>query len=524
MMLLRTLVVLLTGLLVPSTIVAQVTFNQIALTGEAVPGVDGSEFFDFSGGPSINASGDVAFQSQLNPPGVFGPIQAIFGPTSEAPLGVIAITGTQPPGVPDGALYSTFFAPSLNASGETVFRSNMSVGLGQVTSITQEAIFGSTSGAGSPLELIARLGDSAGLTDGAAFNFFSQVSLNDSGDVAFGSFLRTGTGAPVSLFNDATIFGPTSGVGSPLGLIVREGDPVPGVAGMEFDFLFTPALNASGDVAFRGGLRTAPGVVDDSSNNGIFGPISGAGSPLGLIAREGAPAPGVTDGAVFGSFVSPMLNASGDVAFPATLRGASVGADNGNAIFGPTSGAGSSLGLIARADTPAPGLADGAEFNSFGFVSLNAAGTTAFAATLRTGTGAPVGLNNNRGLFINSAGEQECILRSGDQITVTLPDGSGTEERTVGFVELSPTGLSDQGVVAFQVTFTDLTQGIFTADTGSVLLGDVNLDGIVNFLDISPFIMRLTTGVVQAEADINQDGIISFLDIAPFIQVLTSQS
>ena len=33
--------------------------------------------------------------------------------------------------------------------------------------------------------------------------------------------------------------------------------------------------------------------------------------------------------------------------------------------------------------------------------------------------------------------------------------------------------------------------------------------------------MRLTTGVVQAEADINQDGIVNFLDIAPFIQVLT---
>jgi len=522
MMLLRIPFVLLAVLLVPTSIVAQVTFNQIALTGEAVPGVDGSEFFNFGGGPSINASGDVAFQSQLNPPGFFGPIQAIFGPTSEAPLGVIAITGTQPPGVPDGALYSTFFAPSLNASGETVFRSNMSLGLGQVTINTQEAIFGSTSGAGSPLELIARRGDSAGLTDGAAFNFFSQVSLNDSGDVAFGSLLRTGTGASGS--NDATIFGPTSGVGSPLGLIVREGDPVPGVAGMEFDFLFPPALNASGDVAFRGELRTAPEVVDSSSNNGIFGPISGAGSPLGLIAREGDPASGVTDGAVFDSFVSPMLNASGDVAFPATLRGASVGADNGNAIFGPTSGAGSSLGLIARADTPAPGLADGAEFNSFVFVSLNAAGTTAFVATLRTGTGAPVGLDNNRGLFINSAGEQECILRSGDQITVTLPDGSGTEERTVGFVELSPTGLSDQGVVAFRVTFTDLTQGIFTAGTGSVLLGDVNRDGIVNFLDISPFIMRLTSGALLAEADINQDGIINFLDIAPFIQVLTSQS
>ena len=53
-----------------------------------------------------------------------------------------------------------------------------------------------------------------------------------------------------------------------------------------------------------------------------------------------------------------------------------------------------------------------------------------------------------------------------------------------------------------------------------VLLGDVNLDGNVNFLDISPFISRLLTGDYQVEADVNQDDAVSFLDITPFIVLL----
>ena len=55
-----------------------------------------------------------------------------------------------------------------------------------------------------------------------------------------------------------------------------------------------------------------------------------------------------------------------------------------------------------------------------------------------------------------------------------------------------------------------------------VVLGDINLDGVVNFLDISPFIGRLTSGVFQIEADVNQDSFINFLDIAPFIAILSS--
>ena len=53
--------------------------------------------------------------------------------------------------------------------------------------------------------------------------------------------------------------------------------------------------------------------------------------------------------------------------------------------------------------------------------------------------------------------------------------------------------------------------------------GDVNRDGSVNFLDISPFISVLSTGDFQAEADVNQSGAVDFLDISPFIEILVGQ-
>ena len=53
------------------------------------------------------------------------------------------------------------------------------------------------------------------------------------------------------------------------------------------------------------------------------------------------------------------------------------------------------------------------------------------------------------------------------------------------------------------------------------VLGDVNLDGVVNFLDISPFISVLSGGPFQVEADIDENGVVNFLDISPFIAILS---
>lgn len=59
-----------------------------------------------------------------------------------------------------------------------------------------------------------------------------------------------------------------------------------------------------------------------------------------------------------------------------------------------------------------------------------------------------------------------------------------------------------------------------TRPSTATLLGDVNLDGAVNFLDISPFIAVLSANGFQLEADVNGDDAVNFLDISAFIDLL----
>ena len=70
------------------------------------------------------------------------------------------------------------------------------------------------------------------------------------------------------------------------------------------------------------------------------------------------------------------------------------------------------------------------------------------------------------------------------------------------------------------------TQGLVTLQRNEAevgfLLGDCNLDGVVSFLDIQPFIDALTSGSFLDHADINGDGTVSFLDISGFIALLSS--
>jgi len=91
----------------------------------------------------------------------------------------------------------------------------------------------------------------------------------------------------------------------------------------------------------------------------------------------------------------------------------------------------------------------------------------------------------------------------------------GTLSNTFGTVNL-PTldsGLSwDDSAL-----YTDGTLSVSSA----VMLGDVNGDGVVDGLDIQPFVDLLTGGGYQAEADINSDAVVDGLDIQPFVDIIT---
>jgi hypothetical protein len=49
------------------------------------------------------------------------------------------------------------------------------------------------------------------------------------------------------------------------------------------------------------------------------------------------------------------------------------------------------------------------------------------------------------------------------------------------------------------------------------ILGDVNLDGLVNGLDVDPFVDVLLSGPYQVEADMNNDHVVNGLDVDPFV-------
>jgi len=86
----------------------------------------------------------------------------------------------------------------------------------------------------------------------------------------------------------------------------------------------------------------------------------------------------------------------------------------------------------------------------------------------------------------------------------------------------------------YQITVTHegsdyLETASFDDDSGQVvvvvpatgILGDVNMDGMVNLLDISPFVEILGNNLYQFEADLNEDGIVNLLDIDPFVSLLS---
>ena len=168
--------------------------------------------------------------------------------------------------------------------------------------------------------------------------------------------------------------------------------------------------------------------------------------------------------------------------------------------------------------------------NNFFSGGLANAGVDALGVSLGTRSGnAPIGVvewDGDAQTTLNPLTNADVI---GDDLTFVLTvDADGNYTYTLGTASGSGTTDVDLSTAFFKAR----TQGSnlnsiesITIDVVSdFLLGDVNLDGTVNFLDIAPFINLLATGEFQAEADANQDGEVTFLDISAFIDLLSSSS
>ena len=113
-------------------------------------------------------------------------------------------------------------------------------------------------------------------------------------------------------------------------------------------------------------------------------------------------------------------------------------------------------------------------------------------------------------LAISQSGEGTGVRELRDPYV--FEDDKGTASTADDELFLFYTGSGEEAIGVAQLTF-----------NAAVLLGDVNLDEEVNFLDIGPFIRLLASGSFQVEADFTGNGRVDFLDISQFIISLTGQ-
>ncbi len=451
------IVFVLGGLVMPPSVSSQVV---VALSGTAAPA--GGNYASFSA-PVLNGLGQVAFEANL---GNGSSSSGIFAGAA----GSIQSVALQGAAAPAGGNYNGINAPALNDSGQVAFSTGLTGGS------STEGIF-----VGAPGSVQAAVLQGTPAPSGGNYGTTAPPALNRSGQVAFfasGTSTTGGifVGAPgaiqaAALFGTSTpaggiysAFDPgfelnrsgqvafyagltggpsTSGifVGTPgsIQAAAIEGGTAPG-GGTYSSLSNTPTLNGSGHVAFTAG------VSGGSSTGGLF---AGAVGEIQAVVLLGATTP---SGGTFSGFGNPVLNASGQVAFLAGITG-------GPSRQGLFAGAPGALQTVALTGAAAPA---GGNYTVLQNPVMNGVGQVAFTAAV-TGT------SSLDGLFAGSAGAVEKVVLDGDVINVAA--GVGVDYRTVSDINFTNASngedggmsFSDSGLLAYELTFTDGSSGIFTS-------------------------------------------------------------
>ena len=129
-------------------------------------------------------------------------------------------------------------------------------------------------------------------------------------------------------------------------------------------------------------------------------------------------------------------------------------------------------------------------------------------------------------------------LVDGDELKVNITSDSGliyrhcyTFSPSIGISSYTLTQLDPASGVSINLLLENLGIDAIADETMQVsgqllhglppvVPGDVNGDGVVNLLDVQPFVDVLSSGGFDFAADINQDNHVNLLDVNPFIAIL----
>ncbi len=433
--------------------------QPVAIPGQSAPGASGKTF-DYMGesNPGANAAvsslsfnnaGQIAFRGTFTGGGYFNN-DGLWLAQPNGALDFIAKSGAAIAGSSKPVVQLQHDSISLNQSGDVSFRGRYT------TSYTNDAGLFSYTGPGTT----SFIGETFDPVPGESSHLFHEYAF-DGGliDAAGRTFFTASPGTSTGAYTgDEGIYM----FDGQLRKLVRDGDPVAGMSGVNFDgiYSFGLAINSHGAFAFASGLSGS--AVNRLNNIGVFRGTPGGG--IEQVLREGVQAPGLASGVQFDSFYSPEINANGQLAFIALLRGPGISSINNESVW--VERPGGDFHLVAQEGVQAPEapaevfFGDRSnQFQVFRDLVINANGQVAFHSLLKgAGLGNTAGNVNQDGLWATDRqGDLRSIVIAGQPFVTAEGD-----TRTHGLIifagdtgndEGLATGFSDAGQVAFQGYF-----------------------------------------------------------------------
>ena len=159
----------------------------VARQGDAIPGEPAGTTFGNLGPPVVNASGRVAFRAEVPPTG------RDMMSEGHGALAPVARYGDHAPGTPPDAKFALVGDQvAINDAGATAFAARLQPNVGGVTSADSAGIW--SEGRGALALVARSGNQAPGTPDGAVFALFDPPAINGAGRVAFLADLRQGSG------------------------------------------------------------------------------------------------------------------------------------------------------------------------------------------------------------------------------------------------------------------------------------------------------------------------------------------
>ena len=384
----------------------------------------------------------------------------------------------------------------------------LKIGVGGVTEVPNN-FQGYWKSNGSTLRRLIRSSDVAPGTGGALFNAIPTIpvpGLNPDGEVTILTALRVASGNPaVTTSDDQGMWSEVGGNG--LQLLMRENDPVPGIAGafvsnFGYGCYATATTGAgTGEAAFTVKLK---GSTTDSVllRMSITGPGT---ADVSVVAREKTAAPGTAEqfGVLHSTYTSAVrMDPLGNIVFGAVTR-----PSNKTGIWSQEIGGALAKVFVAGDVAPDTG---GATFAALDMPSMAADGAFTFRGVLNR-DGDNTANDKNDGIWFRSdTGFIFPILRRGDSTVTGLPAGGKVGNVWNGWVNLAGEGAwrgwvdtAGDGISPFPAD----TYGIYT-NMGS------DMELLISVGDAAPGVAGATFSFMDhpvVGGDSSLDGYLAFL-------------